>query len=220
MAKTNASTPAPRKKRFFFTRRVPGVFARHASAFALILAILPGAGVPSARAEVSGDIVTYTSPNEIEEQCIILKRMPGGVYTDTDRTEEEAFCAINFYAGDHALWPKVFSTSPATLVYDISQGDFAGRPSAFESAQCAARGHVKRGALGEPIAFKMTMNEQQTSATFATASLLDYHFSRYFDMATHVPVSVYRSMDAKTHHDRGEVYGVLLQPQGDRYGPE
>lgn len=266
MAKTSVTTAAPRGRHFRCTAQALGGLPNHAGAVAVLLAILGGAGVPRVNADVSGDAVTYTSPNGIAEQCIGLPRMPGGVYSDADRAEEQAFCAIDFYAGDHAVCPKVFSTSPATLIYDISRGEFAGRPSAFESTRCAERGHVKRGALGEPIVFKMSMNDKQTSATFATASLLYYHFSRYFDMATHVPVSVYRSMDAKAHHDRvvrrgvelsasnrssamnragwrileradrdpetypapaelftadrRAVYGVLLQPQGDRYGPE
>jgi len=242
--------------------RVEQAVVRRVAALAFVFIAITA----SAWAEVSGTAVTYKSPAGLQEQCVVLARMPSGVYSDSDRHEETAFCAIDFYSGDHALCPKVFSTSPATLVYDISRGDFAGDADAFESTQCMQHGHVKRGALGEPIAFKMTMNDRHTSATFSTASLLYYHFSRYFDTAIHVPVSVYRSMDPKHHHvrvarrgvelsagrgssamnhagwqileraerdpttysatselftaDRSAIYGVLLQPQGDRYGPE
>lgn len=195
-----------------------------------------------------------------------MTRIPGGVYADEDVQAERDFCRIDFYDGRHALCPKVFSTSPGTLVYDISQGSFANRSEAFEREQCATTSPVKRGATGEPVSFKMTMNAANTSATFSTASLLYYHFSRYFDAFVHVPVSVYRSIDKETHAervtapgtrlsearrggamnhagwrvmqralrepssydavdelftpDRQQVYGVLLHPEGDRYGAE
>jgi hypothetical protein len=192
--------------------------------------------------------------------------MPGGTYSDADRELERAFCDIDFYAGNHALCPKVFSTSPGTLVYNLSQGQYAGNFRLFEDEQCTSSSPVKRGAPGEPVSWKMTMNGAQTSATFSTAALLYYHFSRYFIADIHIPVSVYRSMDKEEHlarvthrgleqsaHHRGgamnhagwkvlqeaeknpsayhatdqlftpdrkQVYGILLQPHGDRYGTE
>jgi len=227
---------------------------------------LAGFGGLAAAAAFSGSAITHRSPQGTEEQCVILDRMPGGVYSDADRALEQAFCAIDFYSGKHALCPKVFSTSPGTLVYELSRGSFAGNAAAFEAQQCASSSPAKRGAPGEPVSYKMTMNDAHTSATFSTAALLYYHFARYFDADVHVPVSVYRSMDRQEHlarvtrpglelsahrkggamnhagwnilqaaennpasykatdelftQDREQVYGVLLQPHGDRYGPE
>ncbi len=166
----------------------------------LVLAALFTA--PATAGAVSGTAVTYTSPGGVAEQCVMLDRMPGGVYSESDTAQEKRFCDIDFYAGLHALCPKVFSTSPGTLVYDISRGDFAGNPEAFEREQCATSSPVKRGAVGEPVSFKTTMNGARTSATFSTASLLYYHFSRYLDSDIHVPVSVYRSMDRAAHATR------------------
>jgi len=151
---------------------------------------------------VSGAVTAYGSPGGIEEHCVILDRMPGGIYSDDDREQEQSFCGIDFYAGSYALCPKVFSTSPGTLVYDISRGEFAGKPQDFESRQCASSSPVKRGALGEPVSYKMTMNGKGTSGTFSTASLLYYHFSRFLDAEVHVPVSVYRSIDRQAHQQR------------------
>jgi hypothetical protein len=227
---------------------------------------LAGASAAIAATMASGTAVTHRSPHGLEERCLILDRMPGGIYSDADRTLEKAFCSIDFYSGNHALCPKVFSTSPGTLVYDLSRGPFAGDSASFEAEQCASGSPVKRGAPGEPVSFKMTMNDADTSATFSTAALLYYHFARYFNADVHVPVSVYRSMDKDEHRarvtrlgldlsarrkggamnhagwnilqaaennppsyratdelftpDRKQVYGVLLQPHGDRYGPE
>jgi hypothetical protein len=54
------------------------------------------------------------------------------------------------------------------------------------------------------------MNDSHTSATFSTASLLYYHFSRYLDADVHVPVSVYRSMDKDAHLKRVTRPGLEL----------
>ena len=233
---------------------------------ALVALFVLGPMPPVVVAASSGAAVQYASPHGREEQCVVLDRMPGGSYSDEDLAQEKAFCAIDFYSGQHALCPKVFSTSPGTLVYDISRGRFAGSPDAFERAQCASSSPVKRGALGAPVSYKITMNDAQTSATFSTASLLYYHFARYLGADVHVPVSVYRTMDKDAHlervarrgldvsakrkggamnhaawrilhdaeqqpsrypatdelftADRQQIHGVLLQPHGDRYGPE
>ena len=168
----------------------------------LLKVLVFGAGFSAAASVVTASTVTYTSPRGITERCVTLGRMPGGIYSDEDRAQEKAFCSIDFHAGSHALCPKIFSTSPGTLVYDISRGDFAGRPKAFESSRCSSSSPFKRGALGEPVSYKMTMNSADTSATFSTASLLYYHFSRYFQTQVHVPVSVYRSMDRQAHLTR------------------
>ena len=227
---------------------------------------LSGSTSLTAAATFSGSAVTYRTPNGLEEQCLSIRRMPGGTYSDTDRDQERKFCAIDFYAGNHALCPKVFSTSPGTLIYDLSKGQYAGDIAAFEAEQCATSSPAKRGAPGEPVSYKMTMNGDRTSATFSTAALLYYHFSRYFNADVHVPASTYRSMDKEEHlkrvtrrglefsahrkggamnhagwkildaaeknpatyratdelftADRKQVYGVLLEPHGDRYGAE
>jgi hypothetical protein len=159
---------------------------------------------------VAGHATLYTSPNGQQESCVGLTHIPGGEYSDADVETERAFCAVDFYSGDYALCPKVFSTSPGTLVYDISKGDFAGRPEDFEREQCATSSPVKRGASAEPLSFKITMNDRKTSATFSVASLLYYHFSRYLDAEIHVPVSVYRSMDKAVHASRVTEPGVRL----------
>ena len=168
------------------------------------------AGISSTAFAINGSVTTYTSPRGIEEHCVIVDRMPGGVYSDSDSAQEKAFCDIDFYAGSHALCPKLFSTSPGTLVYDISRGDFAGKPDAFEARQCATSSPRKRGALGEPVSYKMTVNGTHTSATFSTASLLYYHFSRFLDADIHVPVSVYRSMDKDVHLERVTQRGLQV----------
>lgn len=176
-----------------------------------LLAISISAWLSTAAAgSFQGSVVAYPSPNGLEERCIMVDRMPGGVYGETDSEQEKAFCEIDFYSNDYALCPKLFSTSPGTLVYDIAQGQYAGDSQAFEAGQCGSSSPVKRGAPGEPVSYKMTMNAAETSATFSIASLLYYHFSRYFDAHVYVPVSVYRSMDKAEHLARVTRRGLEL----------
>ncbi len=169
------------------------------------------AGMPvvaSSAADVRGDTVAYEAPGGIREACVAIEHAPDGRYSDADRSDEQALCAIDFYSGSFALCPKVFSTSPGTLVYDLRGGPFAGQASAFETKHCGQRRIIKSGVSGGPVSFKMTMNTPDTSATFAPASWLYYHFSRYFDTDVHVPVSVYRSMDKQQHFERVVRTGV------------
>ena len=220
----------------------------------------------NANAAALGSSTIFDSPAGTKEECIRLAHMPGGNYSEEDQSIEKKYCSIDFYDGNHALCAKTFSTSPGTLVYDISTGKYKGNAKGFEHSQCYNGKRAKEGASGSHISYKMTMNARSTSGTFSTASLLYYHFSRYFDMETHVPVSVYRSMDSKEHRkrvtayglkhsanrkggamnhagwkvmnnaqnnpesypapnelftaDRTKVYGVLLHPEGKRYGAE
>lgn len=240
--------------------------ARGSSRRALLVSLVACASISRAAIAVQGETTTYTSPDGVEERCVILAPMPGAVYSAADRTEEQAYCNIDFYAGGHALCPKVFSTSPGTLVYTLTGSADTERVAAFEAEQCELASPHKRGANGMPLSYKMTMNDRNTSATFSTAALLYYHFSRYLDAHIHVPVAVWRSMDKDAHRarvsergfsiskqrgssamnhagwrilrtaesepsrygsidelfsaDRRQVYGVLLEPHGDRYGAE
>lgn len=159
-------------------------------------------------AEFNGRAVRHEAPGGTTEYCISIEYAPGGDYSDADRAGERELCAIDFYAGDFGLCPKTFSTSPGTLVYDLRGGPYAGRAAAFEAEHCAEHRIISSGVSGEPVSFKMTMNTPDTSATFAPASLLYYHFSRFFDTHVHVPVSVYRSMDRMQHFERVVRSGV------------
>lgn len=217
-------------------------------------------------AGVRGGTVAYEAPGGTQELCVAIEHAPDGNYSETDRSDEKNLCAIDFYSGSFALCPKAFSTSPGTLIYDLRGGPFAGQASAFETKHCSQKRIIKSGVSGGPVSFKMTMNTPDSSATFAPASWLYYHFSRYFDTYVHVPVSVYRSMDRQQHFERvvrtgvaassgsgsgkmnhagwkalengasdpssykpmrelytaggRQIFGVLLQAEGRRYGAE
>ena len=163
-----------------------------------------------AQAQVQGATTTFTSPGGVEERCVAVASVPGGSYSDQDRAEERRLCAIDLWAPSVALCPKTWSTSPGTLIYDISSGEFANDPARFEREACARGGRAIRSAAGELARHKQTVNTADSSATFSTASLLYYHTSRYLDATVNVPVAVYRSIDKDTHLARVSEPGVRL----------
>jgi hypothetical protein len=160
--------------------------------------------------DVKGEVREFRSSGGIVERCIALARMPGGAYSAEDAAQEAALCAIDFTDGQSAVCPKVFSTSPGSLIYDLRGGPFAGRAADFEERQCIAGGVVREGVSGPPVSYKMSVNGHSTSATFANSALLYYHFARYFDASAHVPVAVFRSMDTALHRQRVSARGLSL----------
>jgi hypothetical protein len=139
----------------------------------------------------------FHSPNGVTESCIALPEMPNGVYTRKDKAKEEELAQIDFYAEHIALCPKTWSTSPGTMVRDISR---TGQSQAAYESQC--KGKAVPSTVDKVAVFKQTMNQNNTSGTFSMASLLYYHFSRYFDTSVKVPVAVYREMDRNAHYQR------------------
>lgn len=173
------------------------------SSAAAVVVLVLGAPVPaSGSSAVVGQTFPFRSPAGVEERCVVLARMPGAIYRRQDVDDEAALCGIDFYAGSHALCPKLFSTSPGTLIHDLRGGGFAGRVERFEAEICP-QGHITaREAADVPISFKMSVNTRESSATFSNSSLIYYHFARYFDAAIHVPPAALRTMDRTTHRAR------------------
>jgi hypothetical protein len=147
------------------------------------------------QAEVLGETKTFTSPNGVTEKCIITPRFPMGVYSEADTKKEQKLCAIDFYNETTVLCPKVWSTSPGTIVHDNK--DSGKSPSESEATNCG-----KKSSLKTLAKFKQTMNRNDTSGTYSMSSLLYYHFSRALNTTIDIPVAVYRTMDRKAHYDR------------------
>jgi hypothetical protein len=141
---------------------------------------------------------TYATPNGLTEECRVLPQVPGGNYDKDDGEEEGLLCSLDIYdTAKIAICPKTWSTSPGTMIYDISESGLTqAEYEAQEKCGGSKKGHEKI------TKFKPTMNQKGTSGTFSPASMLYYHFSRYFDTTVKVPVSVYRTIDAKEHFSR------------------
>jgi hypothetical protein len=180
------------------------------SVHALAVLFAAVAGPAAGSADVAGEVVRHPSPAGVHERCVVLARMPGAAYREAEMQQERAFCVIDLHGRTHAMCPKLFSTSPGTLVYDVSGGPYGNDAAGFERDVCP-RGHVvEKEAVDEPIAFKMSVNTPETSATFANSSLIYYHFARYFDAAVQVPPAVFRSVDRAAHLARVAGRGEAL----------
>lgn len=178
--------------------------------FAAVAALLATIGTAQASDAVIGDVATFTSPNGVEEKCVRIAPIPGGFYSKGDAEDEADYCGIDFYDASVALCPKTWSTSPGMMVYDVSEGSYAGNRAEFERNACKEGKSAKELAGDDLAKFKSTMNARGTSGTFAPSSLLYYHFSRYFDATVKVPVAVWRSMDAKMHQSEVAEPGLSL----------
>ena len=80
----------------------------------LALPLQAAAGLPL------GQVTDFTSPGGVREQCIALSPMPGGIYSTADHQQEQRYCGIDLYNGNTALCPKIWSTSPGAMIYDLS----------------------------------------------------------------------------------------------------
>jgi hypothetical protein len=191
------------RRLLILTRDLPVALA---AALAAALIALPARDA-AASAEVAGTARKFVSPAGVAESCVMLARMPGAAYREADTREEEAFCEIDLHGTTHALCPKLFSTSPGTLIHDLTGGPYAGNAAGFEREVCPRGQVVAREAAAVPISFKMSVNTGTSSATFANAALLYYHYARYLDAAVHVPPAVLRTMDREAHRTRVAVPG-------------
>ena len=154
------------------------------------------ASADASAAPVAGEVTEFQTASGLVEQCVRIADFPGAHYTKHDRKTEKSHCELDF--AKIALCPKLWSTSPGTILYEIDGTDYAG----FERANCANGHHAKAAARHHPANFKVSVNAGDTSATYAPSSWVYYHLSRYFRTGVHVPVAVYRSIDAQEHNQR------------------
>lgn len=175
----------------------------------LAAVVLSAAGLQAA--PVSGPVVEFSSPNGLTEQCIRITGLPGAHFSKHDLREEKKYCKLDLY--EQALCPKLWSTSPGTIIYTVENGIDVRQ---WEKEHCSDRHKSKANALHKPAVFKISVNDRDTSATYAPSSWVYYHFSRFLKTNVHVPVAVYRSMDLAAHNER--VVKPALQMAGNRHG--
>ncbi len=173
-----------------------------------------GLSTTSADSFEAGTITSYVSSNGVSEQCIELAPMPKAHYSKKDAEFQAAYCSIDF--SKVALCPKLWSTSPGTIVYEIDATSYAGDYTRFEQQHCAQGHHAKDAAIKKLASFKLSVTYKTTSATYAPSSWIYYHLSRYFKTGVHVPVAVYRSLDKQVHLER--VVKPALQIVQGRHG--
>ncbi len=148
----------------------------------------------------SGKVSGFVSANGVNEQCIELAPMPKAHYSKHDLKTQSDYCSIDF--SKTALCPKLWSTSPGTIIYEIDVSKYNNDYTRFEKEHCAQGHHARDAAIDKLASFKISVNDRSTSATYAPSSWTYYHMSRYFKTGVHVPVTVYRSVDKQVHHER------------------
>jgi hypothetical protein len=168
--------------------------------FSLFLSSWFTTGSASAGIGVSGKTSTFESSNGLVEKCVEIDPMPGAIYSKKDLKIQAEYCGIDF--SNSALCPKLWSTSPGTVILEIDTAAYGGSFSAFENQHCVEGHHAKDAALRKLASFKISVNQPDTSATYAPSSWIYYHLSRYFDTSVDVPVAVYRSLDREVHLER------------------
>jgi hypothetical protein len=148
------------------------------------------------------------APTASRSAACASRRCPGGrLFDKATSNRKRAYCAIDLYAPDVALCPKTWSTSPGMMVYDISDGPYAGDGRGFETRACK-EGKSADLAADDLAKFKPTVNAKGTSGTFSAslAALLPL-LALLRHGGVGVPVAVWRSMDAQGASERGGAAG-------------
>lgn len=165
----------------------------------LVNAVLISAASASGNFE-AGVVRSFISANGVSEQCIELAPMPHAHYSKHDRKTQSDYCSIDF--SKTALCPKLWSTSPGTIIYEIDVAKYGNDYTQFENQHCAEGHGARKAAIDKLATYKISVNDRNTSATYAPSSWAYYHLSRYFKTGVHVPVAVYRSVDKQVHLER------------------
>ena len=146
---------------------------------------------------------------ELTVECIVVPPLAAEISPE-DKQAERNFCQINLASESTAICPKIWSTSPGALVYDLVDTEWEGRASAFEAQICPKGKHARDVARSELAVFKNSMNGRETSGTFAPSSLLYYHLSRLLQTRLKVPVAVVAQFPAEAYRSRVVVPGLRL----------
>lgn len=154
--------------------------------------------------------VYFTSPNGVQEVCVIPSHYPEIKYKKKDQKKEEKLCSYSFYdtsASDQAegketvaLMPKLNSTNPGVNIYEIPKG-------ATAEQVISSKGELDG-------ASKIGKYKNSTSCSYTPSLVGYYHVSRILGGIARVPIAVLRSMDIETHKDIAEI-GVRQTKVGD-----
>lgn len=132
--------------------------------------------------------VSESSPSQ---RCYTAERMNLADYSTKDLETETKLCAIQLESA--GLCPKLTSTSAGIKVFDnslnLNLSDFNQR-FCVSQKPIDSQNQIKLKSLGK---FKHTMD-----LTYSQSNLTYYHLSRILD-AGRVPVSVLKTLSAKTH---------------------
>lgn len=175
----------------------------HPTKALVALSIALCCAAPQARAtdRIEGIATSFTSYNGVAERCVRIAPLPGATYSEADLAQEAALCALDLYDPAIALCPKIWSTSPSVVLYDLIGSKFEGEREDFQKDVCEGAKVAKYVATAELARLKFTMNRIDTSAAQSTAPLVYYHLSRFLGTRVQVAPAVWRSIDARVLRD-------------------
>lgn len=150
--------------------------------------------------DIRGTEYQFTSANGVAERCVEIEVLPGAKYHHGDAEATQLYCSLDF--NQLVLCPKLWSTSPGTIVHQLSGNPSAEAITSFESGQCGNGHHLSAKGAEHMATFKLSVNGRKTSGTYAPSSWVYFHLSRLLDTNTWVPPAVYRSMDRQLHLQR------------------
>lgn len=154
--------------------------------------------VPGIASEnITGEATDFSSWFGVSEQCVRITPMPGAVFSEEDIAGEKALCGLDLYNMNIALCPKIWSTSPSIVLYDLAGSKLEDKRKKFQEDICPGGKAAKYAATAELARLKFTMNNPGTSAAYAPAPILYYNLSRYLATDVHVAPAVWRSIDAQ-----------------------
>lgn len=159
---------------------------------------------------ITGEATEFLSWRGVTEQCVRITPIPGAIFLEEDIAEEKALCELDFDDVNIAICPKIWSTSPSVVLYDLAGSRLENERRKFQEDICPGGKTAKYVATSELARLKFTMNNPGTSAAYAPAPILYYHLSRYLDTEVHVAPAVWRSFDAQVLLGEVAVDGALL----------
>ncbi|MBS1986080.1 MAG: hypothetical protein JST16_18105 [Bdellovibrionales bacterium] len=128
------------------------------------------------------------------EDCVAIQPWPGYQADEDQIKDEDKLCQIKFEDPHMALCPKLFSTNPGVEIYSLPANE---NRDTFVKTECKK----ETARAGEKEAkFK------QTTSCSHTSSILGYNkLAAALGVHLEVPVSVYRTMEIRTHEDIEEI---------------
>ena len=142
--------------------------------------------------------------------CKVLPALPGTPADQIADSARQALCAIDFASPDVAVCPKNWSTSAAALIYNVKGTAWEGKSAGFEADVCSRGTHAREASAGELAIFKHSMNDRETSGTYAPAALVYDHLSRWLGTQVTVPVAVEQHFPAGWYSRRVVEPGLAL----------
>lgn len=170
----------------------------------------------TAGSNVTGTVTEFTSWFGVNEQCVRITPMPSAAYSEIDIAGEETLCAMDLYNMNIGLCPKIWSTSPSIVLYDLVGSKLENDRRKFQEDICAGGKAARYVASAELARLKFTMNQSGASAAYAPAPTLYYHLSRYLGTSVEVAPAVWRSIDQQVLLGEVALGGALFTEGSSR----